>query len=170
MTTPTRQKSIPKACTRRTTRRAVNKDWQADAACRQADPELFFPEGRSQRADAQRQQAKTVCAACPVRPECLSWALDSGQYLGVLGGLDEDERWELRRPGFGPRENATMRPAFDRAVAARDFIEEQAAAGTSFRAIGLMLRIGHHTVRKARAFYLSEDAALDTASEAVDAA
>jgi hypothetical protein len=159
-----------KARTGRTTRRAVNSDWQADAACRQTDPELFFPEGRSQRAEAQRQQAKTVCAACPVRSDCLSWALESGQYLGVLGGLDEDERWERRRPGFGPRENATVRPAFDRAVAARDFIEEHVAVGTSLRAIGVMLRIGHDTVRKARAFYLSEDAALDAAAEAVDAA
>ena len=70
--------------------------WLKRAKCRGLDPELFFPVGTAGPAVEQAQKAKSVCALCPVRAECLSWALESGQAYGVWGGLDEDERRELR--------------------------------------------------------------------------
>ncbi|MGI8814195.1 MAG: WhiB family transcriptional regulator [Pseudonocardia sp.] len=58
---------------------------------------LFFPVGTSGPALMQIAEAKSVCRRCPVNPECLAWALDSGQDAGVWGGMSEDERRALTR-------------------------------------------------------------------------
>lgn len=66
--------------------------WQRDALCAQTDPEAFFPEkGGSTR------EAKSVCAACEVRAECLEYALAHDERFGIWGGLSERERRRLRR-------------------------------------------------------------------------
>jgi WhiB family redox-sensing transcriptional regulator len=72
-------------------------DWRADAACRDEDPELFFPLGDSGPALMQIDDAKAVCRSCVVVSECLSWALESGQDSGIWGGMSETERRALRR-------------------------------------------------------------------------
>lgn len=65
--------------------------WQDEALCAQTDPDAFFPEqGMSSR------DAKSVCAACPVRQECLEYALENDERFGVWGGLSERERRALR--------------------------------------------------------------------------
>jgi WhiB family redox-sensing transcriptional regulator len=71
--------------------------WITGAACIGEDPELFFPMGPPTLVTAQTARAKAVCVACPVRDECLEWSLVTAQDAGVWGGLDEDERRELRR-------------------------------------------------------------------------
>ena len=71
--------------------------WRELAACRDYDPELFFPIGKAGLGRAEVQQAKAVCAECPVREQCLEFALKTGQDFGVWGGCDEDERRLLRR-------------------------------------------------------------------------
>jgi WhiB family redox-sensing transcriptional regulator len=74
-------------------------DWRARGQCAQVDPELFFPEkGGNSR------EAKRICAACPVREECLEDALGRSEQFGVWGGLTERERRMLlraRRPVAG---------------------------------------------------------------------
>jgi WhiB family redox-sensing transcriptional regulator len=65
--------------------------------CRDEDPELFFPIGTARPALAQVERARAVCSGCPVRDECLQWALSTGQAAGVWGGLTPDERRALRR-------------------------------------------------------------------------
>ncbi len=72
-------------------------DWRHEAACREVDPELFFPIGNSGPALLQIEEAKQVCRRCSVMQECLRWAIDSGQDAGVWGGLSEDERRALKR-------------------------------------------------------------------------
>ncbi len=72
-------------------------DWRHVAACRDEDPELFFPIGTTGPALLQIEEAKSVCRRCTVVDECLTWALDSGQDAGVWGGLSEDERRAVRR-------------------------------------------------------------------------
>jgi WhiB family transcriptional regulator, redox-sensing transcriptional regulator len=72
-------------------------NWRDDAACRNADPDLFFPIGGAGPALHQIEGAKRVCRACPVRAPCLAWALDNGVASGVWGGATEDERRVLRR-------------------------------------------------------------------------
>jgi WhiB family redox-sensing transcriptional regulator len=72
-------------------------DWRHRAACRDEDPELFFPIGTSGPALLQIDEAKSVCRVCTVTESCLSWAIESGQESGVWGGLSEDERRALTR-------------------------------------------------------------------------
>jgi WhiB family transcriptional regulator, redox-sensing transcriptional regulator len=83
-------------------------DWRHDAACRDEDPELFFPVGNSGPALLQIAEAKAVCHRCTVASDCLAWALASGQDAGVWGGMSEDERRALkrRRTHIGTRSNA----------------------------------------------------------------
>ena len=72
-------------------------DWRHEAACRDEDPELFFPIGNTGPALVQIEEAKAVCRRCSVVDECLRWALETGQDAGVWGGLSEDERRALKR-------------------------------------------------------------------------
>jgi WhiB family transcriptional regulator, redox-sensing transcriptional regulator len=72
-------------------------DWRAVAACREADPDLFFPVGTTGAALRQIEAAKTVCRACPSLDACLEFALDTGQDAGVWGATSEEERRAIRR-------------------------------------------------------------------------
>jgi WhiB family redox-sensing transcriptional regulator len=72
-------------------------DWRHHAACRDEDPELFFPIGNTGPALLQIDEAKRVCQRCLVMESCLQWALESGQDSGVWGGLSEDERRAAKR-------------------------------------------------------------------------
>ena len=57
-------------------------NWRNDAACRDIDPELFFPVSTTGPALNQILDAKRLCRTCPVRISYLAWALDhrAGQY------------------------------------------------------------------------------------------
>ena len=77
--------------------RDYRPDWRSSASCRDADPELFFPEGEPRATRAQVKTAKLICRGCPVSAICLSWALANGQEAGIWGGLTEDERRRLDR-------------------------------------------------------------------------
>jgi WhiB family transcriptional regulator, redox-sensing transcriptional regulator len=67
-------------------------DWRLEALCAQSDPESFFPDkGGSARA------ALEVCERCPVRAECLNFALENDERFGIWGGTTERQRRELRR-------------------------------------------------------------------------
>ncbi|AEN08330.1 MULTISPECIES: WhiB family transcriptional regulator [unclassified Streptomyces] len=72
-------------------------NWRMHAACRDEDPDLFFPIGTTGPALVQAEEAKAVCRTCPVREQCLEWALENGQDSGVWGGLGETERRALKR-------------------------------------------------------------------------
>ncbi|GHB67922.1 transcriptional regulator WhiB [Streptomyces viridiviolaceus] len=75
----------------------VNTDWRGRGACREEDPELFFPVGNTGGAFLQIEEAKSVCRRCPVIETCLQWALETGQQHGVWGGLSEDDRRRMKR-------------------------------------------------------------------------
>jgi WhiB family redox-sensing transcriptional regulator len=75
---------------------AGDTDWRDHAACRDVDPDLFFPIGTMGESLLQIDEAKQICQACPVCGPCLRWAVDSGS-AGVWGGTTEDERRILRR-------------------------------------------------------------------------
>ena len=66
--------------------------WRAEAACRDADVSIFFP-----ASDEDAEPARAICATCPVRLECLEFAIATRQEDGVWGGLTEIERRRLRR-------------------------------------------------------------------------
>jgi WhiB family redox-sensing transcriptional regulator len=73
----------------------VREAWQQRAACRGPDTWLFFPPNHFERKDekeAREARAKAVCRTCPVRVECLDYALRIREPYGIWGGLSEDER------------------------------------------------------------------------------
>ena len=76
-----------------------NWGWQDAAACRGEDLLLFFgPDGERQpEREIRERKAKGVCAACPVRLECLNYAVSRPEKYGTWGGLNEDERSAERR-------------------------------------------------------------------------
>jgi WhiB family redox-sensing transcriptional regulator len=71
----------------------------AAAACKGEDPELFFgPFAEFVTTRQQREaKAKAICARCPVRAECLEFALGTGEAYGVWGGAGEYERRAMLR-------------------------------------------------------------------------
>ena len=68
------------------------RPWAAYGSCRGADPDLFFP-----GPDGSPEEAVRICRGCPVRDECLAWALDTRIHYGIWGGLTERERRRLLR-------------------------------------------------------------------------
>ncbi|EIV92329.1 WhiB family transcriptional regulator [Frankia sp. QA3] len=73
--------------------------WRSEGACGAGDIDLFFaPDGIPRRERARREAAaKAICGRCPVRRECLRYALRTGEQFGVWGGLNEGERARLGR-------------------------------------------------------------------------
>jgi len=69
-------------------------EWREEAACTGADTELFFPPGEDETA---AMQAKKICQICPVREDCLQYALATNQSEGVWGGMSSGDRRRLRR-------------------------------------------------------------------------
>jgi WhiB family transcriptional regulator, redox-sensing transcriptional regulator len=74
-----------------------NDDWREYSACRDTDPDLFFPVGTTGPAIEQIETAKSVCRHCEVQRECLEYALATNQDSGIWGGTSEEERRALRR-------------------------------------------------------------------------
>jgi hypothetical protein len=72
-------------------------DWRDQAACRDADSELFFPTGDTGPSLLIIEQAKTVCRRCPVAEACLQFAVDENIPAGIYGGLTDTERTSLGR-------------------------------------------------------------------------
>ena len=66
--------------------------WRKQAACKDHDNHLFFP-NKGDRAF----EAKRICSTCPVKAECLEFALLRPSVQGVWGGTTEFERLHMRR-------------------------------------------------------------------------
>ena len=77
---------------------SARANWREMAACRHADPDLFFPVSETGAALLQVGEAKRICRACPVRTRCLDWALDQRVTSGIWGGRTEEERRSMRKP------------------------------------------------------------------------
>ena len=76
---------------------AVDGQWAEQALCAQADPDAWFP-GLGETTAV----AKRICAACPVRAQCLNYALSGadtwgGISTGIWGATTPRERAALRR-------------------------------------------------------------------------
>lgn len=81
--------------TSRSLMRIPVEDWERSnlAACRNhPDPGLWFPE-RGHETD----QAKAICHACPVRRDCLDFALRNRIQYGVWGGRSARQRDRIYR-------------------------------------------------------------------------
>jgi WhiB family redox-sensing transcriptional regulator len=83
------------------------ESWRGMAACRDTDPDLFFPIGTTGIAVDQIEAAKAVCRACPALEPCLEFALATHQESGVWGGTSEDERRKLRKAWLARQRQAS---------------------------------------------------------------
>lgn len=61
--------------------------------CKTRDPEIFYPERGE---GANKQLAKKICRECPLRVECLRWALINNEEHGIWGATTPKERERLR--------------------------------------------------------------------------
>ncbi|WP_329377469.1 WhiB family transcriptional regulator [Streptomyces sp. NBC_01351] len=67
------------------------------AACRDADPDLFFPAAHAGAEQERRvAAAKELCRGCPIRRRCLTHALEVSESEGIWGGFTARERRRLR--------------------------------------------------------------------------
>ena len=64
----------------------VRRNWRDEVACRDADPDLFFPIGTRGPALRQIDEAKRICRTRLERTACLAWALDHEITGGIWGG------------------------------------------------------------------------------------
>lgn len=78
-------------------------DWRELAACRNSDPETFFPVGTTGPAIDMIEKATAICGSCSVQEECLLYALETNQEAGVWGGLPEDDRRRFRKRWLAER-------------------------------------------------------------------
>ena len=69
-----------------------DRPWAAYAACRETDPDLFFP-----AEDADPTEALKICAGCAVRDDCLDYGFMTKARYGIWGGTTERERKRLLR-------------------------------------------------------------------------
>jgi WhiB family redox-sensing transcriptional regulator len=69
---------------------AENLGWQSDAECGKPENKKFIDWFFSKNTQ-EKYAAKNMCFSCPVRAQCLQWALEHRQLHGIWGGKDEIE-------------------------------------------------------------------------------
>ena len=67
-------------------------EWIRRANCRGLKTNMFYP-----RRYESEKPAKSVCAGCSVRDECVNYALEQHDRFGIWGGLNDKQRSSLRR-------------------------------------------------------------------------
>jgi WhiB family redox-sensing transcriptional regulator len=65
--------------------------WRQFSLCRDHDADLWFP-----TATESDVAATTICRACPVRLDCLAWALKYNERYGIWGGVSARARQRMR--------------------------------------------------------------------------
>lgn len=69
----------------------ADEQWREYAACHNCDPSIWFP------ATDSYARARPICASCPVKAECLDYALRNRIEHGMWGGATERERRHMLR-------------------------------------------------------------------------
>lgn len=77
------------------TLRHIDLSWQIEAKCSEQDTELFYADYGS----VEYRQALVFCQGCPVRAECLSYAIETNEVWGIWGGATPAERRRIKRKG-----------------------------------------------------------------------
>ena len=78
---------------------AVDIGWRHLAKCSEVSAAWFIFDDRENSRQRTRREnnAKAICQACPVRAQCLDYALATGEKEGIWGGLTPRERTEAIR-------------------------------------------------------------------------
>ena len=65
--------------------------WRTAALCHGQEPDLWFPLGSEGGT-----QAIAICRECPVRLDCLRWAINHNERNGIWGGVSARRRLRMR--------------------------------------------------------------------------
>ncbi|MFJ8727712.1 WhiB family transcriptional regulator [Streptomyces sp. NPDC093269] len=146
MSTTTRRPTTPAAP-------ADTGDWRDDAECRtHPNPDLWHAAGDGAKSRAEVITAKDICnTRCAVRDQCLQWAVDTRQDIGVWGGMSERERRRVhgRKPRYDKPGGMS---AFEYILAKQmPKFRELEAGGLEPLQIARELQTNVHTVNKVRA-------------------
>lgn len=112
--------------------------WQDSAACRDSDSELFFePDNEWPVVRMRREQAaKKICAACPVRADCLRFAESGPEVFGIWGGTTQRERANGRRRRRRKPEPVRRQPVMAKSQAANQSRAANRSQPTNLRSAG----------------------------------
>jgi WhiB family redox-sensing transcriptional regulator len=69
--------------------------WMDDAACKGQPLQVFFYESHESNVDL---PGVAICNTCPVRAECLNFAVNNDIQHGVFGGLTPYQRRTIKTP------------------------------------------------------------------------
>ena len=76
---------------------ALDDGWMKDAACRGYENyDAFFPRTKK-GVKTSYKEAKAICAGCPVRTQCLFFAVAHKIPHGLWGGMTEGQRANMSR-------------------------------------------------------------------------
>lgn len=70
--------------------------WVDEALCAEVGGEAWFAQPKG-GPTYELNLARTICQACPVRRECLTFAVENDERYGIWGGLTPMERRPLVR-------------------------------------------------------------------------
>ena len=74
--------------------------WRGDARCRGTEAEVFYAPGTD---GPDSDVARAMCLGCPVRVQCLDFAVATGELFGVWGGTTPRERRRLASSALAER-------------------------------------------------------------------
>jgi WhiB family redox-sensing transcriptional regulator len=75
-----------------------NEFWRENAKCRKIGPSLFFSEDEDGNLSRKNDlDAKKMCKDCPVKTECLAYALNQQIRFGIWGGFTSRERSSIAK-------------------------------------------------------------------------
>ena len=123
----------------------VYVSWHEDVACRDADPDLFFPIGTTGAALRQVEEAKRICRVCPAQIQCLDWALENGVTDGLWGGATPEERRVIRSLSRKPTtskadgDDKSYHPAVENMAYVRRLLRETQPVFSAGLELALML-------------------------------
>jgi WhiB family redox-sensing transcriptional regulator len=79
-------------------------DSENPPVCSETFPDAFFPD---EAPDGSRKpnrgtytyerEAKQICASCEFKPECMLYAIDRPDLIGIWGGTTDNDRRKIRR-------------------------------------------------------------------------
>jgi len=76
----------------------MDRSWQHKGLCRGNHSYLFFPPStveRKEERERREHKAKAICSVCPVKVDCLEFALEIREPYGIWGALTETERRQV---------------------------------------------------------------------------
>ncbi len=77
---------------------AADRSWQMKGLCRGNHSYLFFPPSTAERKEERERReikAKAICMVCPVKSDCLEFALEIKAPYAIWGWLPETERCQV---------------------------------------------------------------------------